>query len=180
MLPALAVGFLTASDWDRILTVAFPIVIVLACRVRLYWPFLVAFLVVQAVLSGLAIDRLTGYYREDLSHPNTSLTLALLVVALILVLLGALTAYVRAETDCLLDIERTGVTTTGRVSHRRVAAKTRRSLTNRAVGRFRCGQRHTPADSAARWTGNRRGVVVAVLYGPLPQHRQGGELPRSR
>jgi hypothetical protein len=95
ILPVLVVGFLTASDWDRILTVAFPVVIVLACRVRLYWPFLAAFLVVQAVLSGLAIDRLTGYYREDLSHPHTSLTLALLVVALILVLFGTLTAYAR-------------------------------------------------------------------------------------
>lgn len=52
-------------------------------------------LVVQAVLSGLAIDRLTGYYRENLSHPHTSLTLAFLVVALILVLVGALTTYAR-------------------------------------------------------------------------------------
>ena len=95
MLPVLALNFLTASDWDRVLAVAFPVVIVLACRVRLHWPFLVAFLVVQASLSGLAINRLTGYYHEDLSHPHTSLTLALLALALIFVILGAMATYAR-------------------------------------------------------------------------------------
>jgi hypothetical protein len=96
MIPVLMVNFLTASDWDRVLTVAFPVVIVLACRVKLRWPFLVMFLIVQAWISGLAIDRLTGYYHEDLGHPHTSLTLALLAVSFAVIAFGAVATYARA------------------------------------------------------------------------------------
>jgi hypothetical protein len=92
MLPALMVAFLSASDWDRVLTVAFPIVILLACRVRLRWSVLVALLFVQAWTSGLAINRITGYYRDDPSRLHTDLTLALLGLAIALVGVGALIA----------------------------------------------------------------------------------------
>jgi hypothetical protein len=95
MLPLLTLNFLTASDWDRVLALAFPIVIVFACRVQLRWPFLLLFLVVQALISGLAIDRLTGYYHDELGHQHTTLTLALLAVALVVVL-GAVATYGRA------------------------------------------------------------------------------------
>jgi hypothetical protein len=95
ILPVLVVSFLTASDWDRVLAVAFPVVIVLACRVQLRCPFLLAFLVVQALVSGLALDRLTGYYHENLSHPHLRLTLALLMVAVVVVTLGVIATYAR-------------------------------------------------------------------------------------
>jgi hypothetical protein len=81
ILPALVLNFLNATDWDRVLTFAFPVVIVLACCVRLRWPILIAFLVVQAWLSGLAIDRITGYYSLHLDHPHYILTVMLLAVA---------------------------------------------------------------------------------------------------
>jgi hypothetical protein len=89
MLPVLGLNFLTAADWDRVLTVAFPAVIVLACSVRLRWPILLAFLAVQAWLAGLGLDRITGYYTGHLDHPHYELTVALLGIAVALALLGA-------------------------------------------------------------------------------------------
>jgi hypothetical protein len=90
MLPLLALNFLTSTDWDRVLTFAFPVVILLACRVRLRWPVLFLFLFVQAWLSGLGIDRNSGYYTEQLNHRHARLTVALLGVAVALALLGAI------------------------------------------------------------------------------------------
>jgi hypothetical protein len=91
MLPAVGLTFLFVSDWDRYLTFAFPVVIVLASRVPLRWPVLITFLVVQAWLSGLAINRNAGYYIDELSRRHTLLTLALLVVAFAIVVVGAVT-----------------------------------------------------------------------------------------
>jgi hypothetical protein len=90
ILPALGLIFLNASDWDRVLTFAFPVVIVLACRVPLRWPVLVVFLVVDAWLSGVAIGRITGTYTGQL-NPQTLLTVTLLAVACAIVVTDAVT-----------------------------------------------------------------------------------------
>jgi ABC-type branched-subunit amino acid transport system permease subunit len=91
MLPILGLNFLTAADWDRVLTVAFPVVIVLACSIQLRWPILLAFLTVQAWLAGLGLDRITGYYTGHLDHPH-KLTIALSAFAVALAVLGATTS----------------------------------------------------------------------------------------
>ena len=91
MLPALALNFLTAADWDRVATAAFPVVIVLACGVRLRWPVLAALVAVQAWLSGVALNRNAGYYVGNLAHPQTALTVVLLAVAVAFALVGGTT-----------------------------------------------------------------------------------------
>ena len=96
MLPFVALNFLTSADWERVLTFAFPVVILLACRVQLRWPILAVFLVVQAWLSGLGIDRISGYYHagyftRPLNHSHYVLTVTLFAVAIALAVLGAAT-----------------------------------------------------------------------------------------
>lgn len=90
LVPLVVVNLLTSSDWDRVLTFAWPVVIPLACRIRLRWPVLGALLVTQAALSGVCLDRIWGYY-HFVNHRHTLLIAMLLSTAVVLALVGTAT-----------------------------------------------------------------------------------------
>jgi hypothetical protein len=100
MVPLVLILPVVAADWDRLLTTAFPVVLPLAARVRLRWWILVPFVAVQAVLAGLTVERLSTIYRDiffafptgHFEDRNTTLTLVLLGVAVVLALAGAATS----------------------------------------------------------------------------------------
>ena len=85
------------SDWDRLLTVAFPVVIPLAARVRLRWWILVLFLAVQATIAALTIERVSTIYNDynaalptgQFENRNPALTSILLGMGVILASYGA-------------------------------------------------------------------------------------------
>jgi hypothetical protein len=97
MVPLVLVLPVFGSDWDRLFTVAFPVVIPLAARIRLRWLILGLFLAVQAILAALTIERVSTIYTDynnslptgHFENRNPALTSALLGIGVILVLFGA-------------------------------------------------------------------------------------------
>jgi peptidoglycan/LPS O-acetylase OafA/YrhL len=97
MVPLVLLLPVFGSDWDRLLTVAFPVVIPLAARIRLRWWILALFLAVQASLAALTIERVSTIYTDynnslptgHFENRNPALTAALLGTGVLLALFGA-------------------------------------------------------------------------------------------
>ena len=96
LIPLVVILPVFATDWDRMLTLAFPVVLPLAARVPLRWWVLVPLLAAQTALAGLSIWRISTVYNNygvayatgHLQNRNVGLTLALLCGAVALAVLG--------------------------------------------------------------------------------------------
>jgi hypothetical protein len=96
LIPLVVILPVFATDWDRMLTFAFPVVLPLAARVPLRWWVLLLLLAAQTALAGLSIWRIStvynnyavGYATGHFQNRNAGLTLAFLCSAVALAVLG--------------------------------------------------------------------------------------------
>jgi hypothetical protein len=96
LIPFVVILPVFATDWDRMLTLAFPVVLPLASRVRLRWWILVPFLAIQAALAALSVWRIstlyndyyTGYATGHYENRNVGLTLVVLFGAVAVAVVG--------------------------------------------------------------------------------------------
>jgi hypothetical protein len=86
MMPLIVCVLLVVTDWVRYLTFAFPIVVVLACRVRIRWSVLIALIAVQMTIGILTLKRIEGTYSSNFGSRYTQATLLLFSLSIALIL----------------------------------------------------------------------------------------------
>src|SRR5207249_4291014 len=85
MIPVVFLAHLGSPDHVLYLTLAFPVVVVLACRVRIRWPVLIALLAVQTTIGALALGRISDTYSDRFGHRYAIATLLLFSLAVVLI-----------------------------------------------------------------------------------------------